>query len=91
MSKTEYQCVSDGCTLGSRKQPGRFTGGMTAEQKNLLTGAPLETLKDGTDFGEGICPNCGDKGQPYDHSKPATEFIKEQIRSLQADLKEVKS
>lgn len=62
MAETLYQCTNDGCSLGSRTEPGHFTGGMTAEQVNVLTGAPVESLTEGTDFGEGICPNCGKPG-----------------------------
>jgi hypothetical protein len=36
-----------------------FTGGITVQQKFLLTGTPEELLKDGTDYGHGFCPNCG--------------------------------
>lgn len=57
-----YQCTNGSCPVGSTSEPGHFTGGITADQVNLLTGSPVEGLKEGTDFGEGICPNCGKKG-----------------------------
>ncbi len=45
-------------------EPGHFTGGITAEQVNLLTGQPAETLEKDKDFGQGVCPNCGKPGKP---------------------------
>ncbi len=60
---TVYECHNKACTLGTRQQPGRFTGGITADQVTLLTGAPAEHLEKGKDFGEGFCPNCGAKGK----------------------------
>jgi hypothetical protein len=44
---------------------------MTAEGKHILTGAPLEQLKKGEDYGPGICPNCGQPGETFDASKEA--------------------
>jgi hypothetical protein len=61
MAKT-YLCDNAACTLGSVGNPGRFSGGMTKDQKHLLTGQPVDDLKSGEDFGAGICPNCGQKG-----------------------------
>lgn len=58
-----YECHNKSCTLGSRTEPGRFTGGMTPEARNLLTGEPVEHMIEGKDFGEGICPNCGELGK----------------------------
>ena len=40
---TLYECTNDTCTLGTLGNPGHFTGGMTAEQVNLLTGRPVES------------------------------------------------
>lgn len=57
-----YECHNPICTLGSRTEPGLFSGGMTAAGRNLLTGEPVEHMTDGQDFGEGICPNCGAVG-----------------------------
>jgi hypothetical protein len=62
MPKT-YQCENPACVLGTVGQPGSFSGGISKEQINLLTGRPLEELKSGEDFGSGFCPNCGQKGQ----------------------------
>lgn len=64
MSTTLYECTNPQCTLGSANEPGHFTGGITADQVNLLTGTPVENLTEGEDHGEGICPNCGKKGEP---------------------------
>src|SRR5437870_887762 len=67
MSKTSlklYRCENKTCTVGPRSEPGYFTGGVTANQVVLLTGRPLESLVDGVDYGEGICPNCATKATP---------------------------
>jgi hypothetical protein len=61
---TTYECRNAACTLGTRSTPGRFTGGITAAGVALLTGAPESTLEKGKDYGEGICPNCGEAGKP---------------------------
>jgi hypothetical protein len=53
---TVYECHNPACTLGSRKEPGRFTGGITQAQAEALTGEP------DTPYGDGYCPNCGDEG-----------------------------
>ena len=58
-----YECRNSACSLGFAKDPGRFTGGMTAEQKTLVTGEPVDSLKKGVDYGDGICPNCGREGK----------------------------
>ena len=55
--------------MGSRVDPGRFTGGITAEQVNLLTGDPVENLVEGKDFGEGFCPACGQKAKATDEEQ----------------------
>jgi hypothetical protein len=59
-----YNCVNPACVQGSRKDPGRFTGGITADQVNVLTGEPVENLVEGEHYGEGFCPTCGEKGVP---------------------------
>lgn len=59
---TVYTCHNKACSLGSLKDPGHFTSGMTPERKNLLTGDPVEGMVEGKDYGEGVCPNCGEKG-----------------------------
>lgn len=61
MAKT-FECHNSACTLGTIHQPGRFTGGITAEQVHLVTGQPLDSLKKDEDYGTGFCPNCGQKG-----------------------------
>ena len=55
---TVYECENPACSLGVVGSPGRFTGGITPQQAEMLTGDPE------AETGEGICPNCG---------KPATE------------------
>jgi hypothetical protein len=30
---------------------------------NILTGKPVDDLKSGEDYGQGVCPNCGQKGK----------------------------
>jgi hypothetical protein len=57
-----YRCENAACTLGSKSDHGRFTGGMTKEQKTLLTGDPEPDR-----FGEGVCPNCGEPGFKEDN------------------------
>ena len=54
---TLYECTNQACTLGSRKDPGRFTGGLTQEHAVNISGDPE------AEYGEGICPNCGEKGK----------------------------
>lgn len=57
-----YKCSNKDCPQGARGEPSFFSGGMSAAQKTMLTGEPEENLKEGTDYGEGICPTCGKKG-----------------------------
>jgi len=59
---TTYECDNAACALGTVGEPGRFTGGATAEQIAILTGKPQDELVDGTDYGDGFCPNCGQEG-----------------------------
>lgn len=61
-----YHCTNTACVLGSVKDPGRFTGGISAEQVNLRTGRPVEEMVRGADYGEGFCPVCGDQGKPIE-------------------------
>lgn len=53
---TVYECRNKACALGSMRSPGRFTGGITAEQATNLSGDPAAP------HGAGVCPNCGVKG-----------------------------
>lgn len=87
---TLYLCKNAACTLGTVQQPGRFTGGITALQKHLLTGAPLEALEDGVDHGEGICPNCGLPGEPYDAAKATSDAVKEAKARHELELAAIK-
>lgn len=57
-----YECTNARCALGTPGNPGRFTGGITAEQLHVLTGRPLEQIDD-AEHGDGVCPNCGQKGR----------------------------
>lgn len=50
-----YRCENPACVLGSRSQPGVFVGGITKEQKTLMTGDPEPEV-----YGDGVCPNCGE-------------------------------
>ncbi len=63
MSPTTFKCENPACSLGAIGEPGHFTGGITADQVNLLTGQPADSLESGKDFGQGVCPNCGKKGK----------------------------
>jgi hypothetical protein len=56
-SKKIYECTNASCTLGSRKDPGRFSGGITQEQATAFLGDP------DAPHGDGYCPNCGEKGK----------------------------
>lgn len=58
-----YRCVNATCTLGTRGVPGHFTGGISAAQVTVLTGKPAEYLEP-NEHGEGVCPNCGEPGEP---------------------------
>lgn len=88
---TLYVCTNTTtCTLGTAGGIGRFTGGMLAEQKHLLTGRPLETLEEGTDYGEGICPNCGQPGEQYDPEKAKASAIAEAEAQHKAHIEAIK-
>lgn len=56
-TKKFYVCRNTACTLGTAKEPGRFTGGISKEQALMLTGDPEAK------HGAGICPNCGQAGK----------------------------
>jgi hypothetical protein len=55
-----YHCNS--CKLN-------FTDGAEAENINILTGKPVESLVEGEDFGEGVCPNCGKPANQHPEEK----------------------
>ena len=57
MDSTVYECRNTACPLGSRQQPGQFTGGASKELILTLTGDPKPEH-----YGEGVCPNCGKPG-----------------------------
>lgn len=92
-----YHCPNKtGCDLGSRGEMGSFTGGMSAEMKERLTGEPKDTLKEGEDFGEGFCPNCGTKGIPtgeehtsHEGEDPLAEVHKEADASVRSEIDNV--
>ena len=86
LAKT-YRCTNEACVLGSRVSPGLFTGGITDEQVTLLTGRPTAELKKGQDYGDGFCPNCGEKGEEHDAKAEARASIDEQIAALEAERK----
>lgn len=54
-----YECQNKACPLGTLNPwtPGRFTGGMT-EQNRAILGLPADHK-----IGEGVCPSCGEKGK----------------------------
>ena len=58
MAKKIYECNNPACSLGVIGQVGLFTGGITKEQVTMLTGDP-----DPKNYGNGVCPNCGQPGQ----------------------------
>ena len=57
MAAKLYECRNSACSLGSMKDPGRFTGGITKEQATMLSGDP------DPEHGKGVCPNCGKPGK----------------------------
>lgn len=58
--KQLYQCMNSSCPLGSAKDAGLFTGGISKEQVTTLTGDPDPPKEN---YGKGICPNCGKAGK----------------------------
>lgn len=58
-----YKCTNQSCVLGQPGEPAYFVEGMTQAQKALKTGMPIENMEEGKDYGEGICPECGTKGE----------------------------
>lgn len=72
-----FECHNPACTLGSRKEPGRFTNGMTEAGLELIYGTTTEEQREeeGVGVGTGYCPNCGalgtpatdDEGEPLEH------------------------
>jgi len=74
-----YECESTSCTLGTRKTPGKFTGGATKEQITVLTGDP-----EPEHYGEGVCPSCGElatkshtEPDPHEGTDPYDELHQE--------------
>jgi hypothetical protein len=59
---TLYQCENPACSLGTVGTPGNFTSGATAEFVSQYKGVGIDELTDGTDYGDGICPNCAIQG-----------------------------
>lgn len=86
-----YVCKNKGCTLGSTQQLGRFTGGITAQQKHMLTGHPADQLEKGVDYGDGICPNCGVPGEEYDPAKAAAAALAEAKARHEAEIAAIKA
>lgn len=80
-----YFCVNSACALGSKKGHGRFTGGITAEQLNVLTGDPVENMVEGEHFGEGFCPTCGEKGKPGQGDESQGESDTHEFRDDKVD------
>ena len=58
MADQLYECQNEACPLGPRGHAGgRFTGGLTEENKAALG------LDPDAKTGEGLCPSCGEKGK----------------------------
>jgi hypothetical protein len=56
----KFECTNKVCPLGTVIPvwtPGQFTGGMTEQNRDTM-GLPADHP-----VGEGICPNCGQKGK----------------------------
>lgn len=68
-----YECTNKDCLLGEPGHHGFFTGGMLKEQKALKTGMPIEQMKEGTDYGKGICPECGKPAKDSGHMFESVE------------------
>lgn len=65
-SVSVYECHNESCTLGTRSEPGRFSGGASQHTVMLITGDPER------EYGEGICPNCCTRGEKVeDNFTPA--------------------
>ena len=89
MSKV-YRCENQACSLGTVGSPGRFRGGITAEQVTVLTGKPADSLKKGEDFGEGVCPNCGQKGVERTAESAQKEALAAAKAAYEAQVKAIK-
>lgn len=61
---TVYVCENPACSLGTPGSPGRFTGGLSETQALILTGNPA------AEHGEGVCPNCGQRGKETKETQP---------------------
>jgi hypothetical protein len=53
---TVYECNNMACALGSRRDPGKFSGGASQQLVLTITGDP------NAPYGDGICPSCGEPG-----------------------------
>lgn len=85
-----YRCENPACTLGTVANPGRFTGGITSEQVNVLTGRPVESLKKGEDYGDGFCPNCGQQGVEHTDADSQKDALSAAKAAYEAQVKEIK-
>jgi hypothetical protein len=70
---------------------------MTQSQKALKTGMPTEQMEDGKDYGEGICPECGTKGEPMGENfdslvgeDPFDELHQQAIAEVSPKLEELR-
>jgi hypothetical protein len=82
--KQVHVCENPACTLGTPGSPGRFTGGATKEQVLAITGNP-----DG-DHGDGVCPNCGERGEKFDPAKAAKTLLAEAKAQYDAQVAAIK-
>lgn len=84
-----YVCENDLCPLGGVGVHGHFTGGITKEQLTLLTGKAEEHMEEG-DYGQGVCPNCGQPGVEFDADKAREEAVAEAERAHKEHIKAIK-
>src|SRR3954469_22380226 len=57
MDVTVYECRNSSCSLGSRKDAGRFSGGASQQLVMTITGDP------NAKYGDGVCPSCAEPGK----------------------------
>lgn len=85
-----YRCENPACTLGTVGNPGRFSGGITAAQVNVLTGRPVESLEKGADYGDGFCPNCGKQGVEHSSDDAQKEALAAAKAAYDEQVKAIK-
>lgn len=86
-----YECHNSSCSLGTTGNPGQFTGGIAAEQLNLLTGQPVEAMVKGEHYGEGFCPNCGKQGEERTAASVQKEALAAAKAAYEAEVAAIKA